>query len=134
MCTVVLSAVNTTYSKRREIAIPKRQKEGLFSGDLLQRENHAAAGMQRGEHGHGGLLFAGHLWMAVGAFQKTGVAVTGQFRYSLFVDAAVQQRGDKEVAQGVQVIFSREAVGGVDFSQAFGESVGVDERPVRVDE
>ena len=114
--TVVLSAVNTTYPKRREIAIPKRQKEELFSGDLLQREEKTTFGVQRGEHGCGGLLFAGHLWMAVGALQKAGVAVTGQLRHRLLVDATVQQRGDEKVAQGVQVILSREAVGGVDLS------------------
>lgn len=72
--------------------------------------------------------------MAVGTFQKTGVAVTGQFRYGLLVDATVQQGGDKEVAQGVQVILSREAVGSVYLPQAFGERIGMDERPIRVDE
>ena len=134
MCTVVLSAVNKTYSKRWEIAIPKRQKEALFSGNLLQWEEKAILGVQRGEHGRGGLLLAGHLRMAVGAFQKAGVAVTGQFRYGLLVDAAVRQRGDKEVAQGVQMILSGEAVGGVDLPRALGECIRMNERAIRVDE
>ena len=72
--------------------------------------------------------------MAVGALQKTGVAMTGQFRHSLLVNAAVQQRGDEEVPQGVQVILSREAVGGVDIPQALGKCIRMDELPVRVDE
>ena len=54
--------------------------------------------------------------MAVGALQKTGVTMTGQLRHRLLIDTAVQQRGDEKVAQGVQVILSREAVGGVDLS------------------
>lgn len=134
MCTVVLSAANTTYPKRREIAIPKRQKEKLFSCYLLQREEEAIFGMQRGEHGRGGLLFAGHLRVTVGAFQKTSVTMTGQLRHGLLVDAAVQQRGDEEVTQSVQVILRREAVGGVDFPQALGECIRMDDRPIRVDE
>ena len=72
--------------------------------------------------------------MAIGAFQKAGVAMTGQLRHRLLVDAAVQQRGNEEVTQSVQVILSREAVGGVDLPQAFCECVGVNESPVRVDE
>lgn len=133
MFTVVLSSVNTTYSKRRKIAIPKRQKEGLFSGNLLQRKDHTAAGVQRSEHGRGGLLLAGHLRMAVGAFQKTGVAVTGQLRHRLLVDAAVQQGGDEKVPHGVQMVLGREAVGSINLPQAFCKCVRVNERSVRVD-
>ena len=118
VCTLSMTGKSTLYKRRGHfiLSIPKRQKEELFSGNLLQRKDHTAAGVQRSEHGRGGLLLAGHLWMAVGALQKTGVTMTGQLRHRLLIDTAVQQRGDEKVAQGVQVILSREAVGGVDLS------------------
>ena len=130
-----MTGKSTLYKRRGHfiLSIPKRQKEELFSGNLLQREDHTAAGMQRGKHGRGGFQLAGHLRMAIGAFQKAGVAMTGQLRHRLLVDATVQQRGDEEVSQGVQVILGRETVGGVDLPQALRECVGVDECPIRVD-
>lgn len=136
VCTLSMTGKSTLYKRRGHfiLSIPKRQKEELFSGDLLQREEKTTFGVQRGEHGCGGLLFAGHLWMAVGALQKAGVTMTGQLRHRLLIDTAVQQGGDKKVPQGVQVIFRREAVGGVDFPQALGECIRMDDRPIRVDE
>ena len=132
--TVAICFVNTTYPKRRKIAIPKRQKEELFSHRHLQREECAIAWVQGGEHGCGGVLFALHLGMAIGTFQKARVTMTGQFCHGLLVDAAVQQSGDEEVTQGVEVIFCWEAIGGVDLTQTLGECVGVEQLPLFVDE
>lgn len=126
--------MNTTYSKRRKIAIPKRQKEEFFSHRHLQREECAIAWVQGGEHGCGGVLFALHLGMAIGTFQKARVTMTGQFCHGLLVDAAVQQSGDEEVTQGVEVIFCGETVGGVDLTQTLGECVGVEQLSLLVDE
>lgn len=114
--------------------MPKRQKEKLFSHRRLKREKHPAAGVQGGEHGRVGVPLTRHLGMAVGALQKAGVSMTGQLRHGLLVDAAVQQGGDEEVTQGVEMILLREADGVVDFSQTFGEGVGVEQLPLLVDE
>ncbi len=68
------------------------------------------------------------------ALQKAGVAVTGQLRHRLLVDATVQQRGDEKVPQGVQMVLGREAVGGIYLPQTFCECIRMNERAIRVNE
>ena len=92
----------------------------------------AVLGMQGGEHGFGSFLLALHLRVAVGALQETGISMTGQLCHGLLVYAAVQQSGDEEVTQGVQMVFGVESISGVNLPQALGECIGMDERAVCV--
>ena len=64
--------------------------------------------------------------MAVGSLQKTGVAVTCQLCHSLFIHTAVEQGGDKIVAQSVEVKPLGETVFIKDLSEMLGEGVRVD--------
>lgn len=52
--------------------------------------------------------------------------------HGLLVYAAVQQSGDEEVTQGVQMVFGVESISGVNLPQALGECIGMDERAVCV--
>ena len=54
--------------------------------------------------------------------------------HRLFVHAAVQQRCHEVVPQGVQVVLTRKADGGIDLPQPLGEGVRVDELPLLVGE
>ena len=64
--------------------------------------------------------------------QETGISMTGQLCHGLLVYAAVQQSGDEEVTQGVQMVFGVESISGVNLPQALGECIGMDERAVCV--
>ena len=59
----------------------------------------------------GGLLFLGLLGVAVGALQKSGVAVPRQVGHRLLVHAAVEQGRDEVVAEGVEMVFLWETDG-----------------------
>ncbi len=64
-----------------------------------------------------------HLRMAVGSLQKTGVAVTCQLCHCLFIHTAVEQGGDKIVAQSVEVKPLGEAVFIKELTKMLGEGI-----------
>ena len=82
----------------------------------------------------GGLFLLGLLGVAVGALQKSVVAVPHEVCHRLLVYTAVEQGGHKVVTEGVEMVFLGEADGLVDLTQALGEGVGVDELSVGVGE
>ena len=64
--------------------------------------------------------------MAVGSLQKTGVAVPCQLRHCLFIHTAVEQGGNKIVAQSVEVEPLGKTVFVKELSKMLCESVRVD--------
>ena len=118
---------NDFLRKQQSCAVPLRRTGGEI-------ENLSAVRTEHGEHGVCRLLLLRLLGVAVGALQETGVRMTDEVCHRLLVHAAVQQRGHKVVAQGVQMVLPRKTDGGIDLPQPLGEGVRVNELPLLVGE